>query len=174
MTPSSFPRSGASDPCVHGSSDEFAAHESAHSTRSRGSSPHATTTSSPVVCTSSSRSPTHSPARRARAHVAKGLGTDLSRAREIYTAPTVEAADHRFADFVEHCQARYPAMIAVWESSWAELVPFLDFPVELRTIVYTANAIESLNARFRKAVRHRARFPTEQAALKVLYLAAIW
>jgi hypothetical protein len=50
--------------------------------------------------------------------------------------------------------------------------PFLAFPVELRTIVYTTNAIESLNARFRKAVRHRGHFPNEQAALKVLYLVA--
>ena len=51
-------------------------------------------------------------------------------------------------------------------------MPFLEFPVELRKIVYTTNAIESLNARFRKAVRHRGHFPNEQAALKVLYLVA--
>jgi putative transposase len=53
-----------------------------------------------------------------------------------------------------------------------EFTPFLAFPVELRTIVYTTNAIESLNARFRKAVRHRGHFPNEQSALKVLYLVA--
>ena len=52
-------------------------------------------------------------------------------------------------------------------------MPFLDFPVELRKLVYTTNAIESLNARFRKAARHRTHFPNEQAALKVLYLVAI-
>ncbi len=57
-------------------------------------------------------------------------------------------------------------------TAWGEFVPFLEFPVELRTIVYTTNAIESLNARFRKAVRHRGHFPNEQAALKVLYLVA--
>jgi transposase-like protein len=51
-------------------------------------------------------------------------------------------------------------------------VPFLEFPVELRTLVYTTNAIGSLNARFRRAVRHRGHFPNEQAALKVLYLVA--
>ena len=50
--------------------------------------------------------------------------------------------------------------------------PFLEFPAELRKIVYTTNAIESLNARFRRAVRHRGHFPNEQAALKVLYLVA--
>jgi putative transposase len=92
--------------------------------------------------------------------------------REIYTAPTLEAAEARFAEFAEQWGERYPAMIAAWESRWAEFVPFLAFPIELRTIVYTTNAIESLNARFRKAVRHRGHFPTEQAALKVLYLVA--
>ena len=51
-------------------------------------------------------------------------------------------------------------------------MPFLEFPVELRKIVYTTNAIETLNARFRRAVRHRGHFPNEQAALKVLYLVA--
>lgn len=63
-------------------------------------------------------------------------------------------------------------MIQAWRSVWNEFVPFLEFPLELRKIVYTTNAIESLNARFRRAVRHRAHFPTEQAALKVLYLVA--
>ena len=51
-------------------------------------------------------------------------------------------------------------------------MPFLAFPVELRIVVYTTNAVESLNARFRRAVRHRSHFPNEQAALKVLYLVA--
>jgi len=93
--------------------------------------------------------------------------------REIYTAPTLTAAEARFAEFADTWREKYPAMIATWESAWAEFVPFLEFPVELRTIVYTTNAIESLNARFRKAVRHRGHFPNEQAALKVLYLVAI-
>jgi putative transposase len=92
--------------------------------------------------------------------------------REIYTAPTVEAAQTRFEEFAETWRARYPAMIHSWESSWEEFVPFLEFPVELRKIVYTTNAIESLNARFRRAVRHRGHFPNEQAAMKVLYLVA--
>jgi putative transposase len=92
--------------------------------------------------------------------------------REIYTAPTVDAAEARFAEFAEQWRAKYPAMIDTWERAWAEFTPFLAFPVELRAIVYTTNAIESLNARFRKAVRHRGHFPNEQAALKVLYLVA--
>ncbi len=92
--------------------------------------------------------------------------------REIYTAPTVEAAEVRFGEFAETWRETYPAMISSWENSWSEFVPFLEFPVELRKIVYTTNAIESLNARFRRAVRHRGHFPNEQAAMKVLYLVA--
>ena len=62
--------------------------------------------------------------------------------REIYTAPTVDAATARFAEFAEHWRDRYPAMIATWERAWDDFVPFLAFPVELRQIVYTTNAIE--------------------------------
>jgi transposase-like protein len=92
--------------------------------------------------------------------------------KEIYTASTVEAAEQRFQEFSEQWKPLYPAMIQSWENSWQEFVPFLEFPVELRRIVYTTNAIESLNARFRRAVRHRGHFPNEQAAMKVLYLVA--
>jgi putative transposase len=92
--------------------------------------------------------------------------------REIYTSPTVEAAEARFDEFAETWAERYPAMIDTWRRAWGEFIPFLAFPVELRRIVYTTNAVESLNARFRKAVRHRTHFPNEQAALKVLYLVA--
>ena len=92
--------------------------------------------------------------------------------REIYTAATVDAALARFETFAEEWREQYPAMITSWENAWQEFVPFLEFPVELRKIVYTTNAIESLNARFRRAVRHRGHFPNEQAAMKVLYLVA--
>jgi putative transposase len=89
------------------------------------------------------------------------------------TAPTVAAAEARFADLSETWGEKYPAMIKSWQTSWAEFVPFLEFPVELRKVVYTTNAIESLNGRFRLSVRHRGHFPTDQAAMKVLYLTAI-
>jgi len=92
--------------------------------------------------------------------------------RGIYTAPTVQAAEELFAAFAERWREKYPAMIHSWENNWAEFVPFLEFPAELRKIVYTTNAIESLNARFRRAVRHRGHLPNGQAALKVLYLVA--
>lgn len=92
--------------------------------------------------------------------------------KAIYTAPTLEAAENRFADFVAEWEPLYPAMIDTWRRSWNEFTPFLAFPIELRTIVYTTNAVESLNSRFRKAVQRRTHFPNETAALKVLYLVA--
>ncbi len=90
--------------------------------------------------------------------------------RRIYTAPTLEAAQDEFAEFAERWEESYPALIASWRASWDEFVPFLEFPVEVRKLIYTTNAIESLNARFRAATRQRGSFPDETAALKVLYL----
>jgi putative transposase len=98
--------------------------------------------------------------------------TIVRQMRAIYEAPTVEAAQAGFDDFAEQWRGIYPAMIRSWENSWDEFVPFLDFPPELRRVVYTTNAIESLNAQFRRGVRHRGHFPNEQAAMKVLYLIA--
>ena len=87
-------------------------------------------------------------------------------------APTVPAAEAAFADFASEWGAKYPAIIRSWENTGTEFVPFREFPTEHRKVVCTTNAIESLNARFRRAVRHRAHFPNEQAAMKVLYLVA--
>jgi transposase-like protein len=93
--------------------------------------------------------------------------------KAVYTAPTEEAALDAFAELSERWEARYPAIIRLWEGSWAEFVPFLAFDVEIRRVICTTNAIESINARLRRAVRARGHFPTEQAALKCLYLAVI-
>jgi transposase-like protein len=90
--------------------------------------------------------------------------------KEIHTAPTETAAEARFAEFAEQWEQKYPAMIATWRNSWEQFTPFLKFPAPIRKLVYTTNAIESLNSRFRHAVRRRGHFPNEQAALKVLYL----
>ncbi|GAA5037612.1 IS256 family transposase [Microbacterium fluvii] len=92
--------------------------------------------------------------------------------KEIYHAPTVAAAETRFAEFADEWTPMYPAMVEMWRRAWGEFTPFLEFPLELRKIVYTTNAIESLNARFRQAVRRRGHFPNEQSAMKVLYLVA--
>jgi transposase-like protein len=91
----------------------------------------------------------------------------------VYTAPTAEAAWERLTDFAAQWEDRYPAIVKLWESAWSEFVPFLAFPVEIRTILYSTNAIESLNARFRRSVKARGHFPNEQAALKHLYLVLV-
>ncbi len=91
--------------------------------------------------------------------------------KPIYTAPSEQAALDRFAEFSEKWEARYPAIIRLWENAWAEFVPFLGFDTEIRKVICTTNAIESINSRLRRAVNARGHFPTEQAALKCLYLA---
>ena len=89
--------------------------------------------------------------------------------RPVYTAPSESAALDAFAEFSGHWEAKYPAIVKLWESAWAEFTPFLAFDREIRTLITTTNAIESLNARFRRSVKARGHFPTEQAALKHLY-----
>jgi putative transposase len=91
--------------------------------------------------------------------------------KPIYTAPTEAAALERLADFAGVWEQKYPAIVKLWESSWAEFVPFLNFAPAVRQVIYTTNAIESVNARIRKAVRSRGHFPTETAALKCVYMA---
>jgi putative transposase len=93
--------------------------------------------------------------------------------RPVYTAPTEEAAMERFLEFEQAWGKKYPAIIGLWNRAWAEFVPFLQFDVEIRKIVCTTNAIESVNARIRKAVRARGHFPNEAAALKCVYLAVM-
>jgi len=75
----------------------------------------------------------------------KDWGQVCRELREIYTAPTLEAAEARFAEFTEQWRDRYPAMIATWKAAWADFVPFLEFPVELRTIVYTTDDIVNVS-----------------------------
>ncbi|WTU22910.1 IS256 family transposase [Streptomyces sp. NBC_00073] len=91
--------------------------------------------------------------------------------KPVYTAPTEDAAMERFLEFQEECGHKYPAIVRLWENAWAEFVPFLQFDTEIRRIVCTTNAIESVNARIRKAVRTRGHFPNEQAAIKCVYMA---
>jgi len=90
--------------------------------------------------------------------------------RPVYTAPTEAAASARFGEFAETWGEQYPAIVALWTSAWSEFVPFLDYDVEIRRVICSTNAIESINARYRRAVKARGHFPTEQAALKCLYL----
>jgi putative transposase len=91
--------------------------------------------------------------------------------RPVYTAATEAAAMERFLEFAEAWGERYPAIVRLWENAWAEFVPFLSFDVEIRRVIATTNAIESVNARIRRAVKARGHFPNEQAALKCVYMA---
>ena len=90
--------------------------------------------------------------------------------RPVYTAVNAEQAAERRDEFLQAWGGQYPAVAGLWRSAWAEFIPFLDYDVEIRRIICSTNAIESLNARYRRAVKARGHFPTEQAALKCLYL----
>ncbi|MCX5114953.1 IS256 family transposase [Streptomyces sp. NBC_00378] len=103
-------------------------------------------------------------ARQDRDKVAKAL-------EPVCTAPNEDAAAERFGEFQEAWGRKYPAIIKLWENAWAEFVPFLSFDVEIRKATCSTNAIESVNARIRKAVRARGHFPNEAAALKCVYMA---
>lgn len=91
--------------------------------------------------------------------------------KPVYTAPSEAAATERFLEFSEKWGTKYPAVIKLWSDAWAEMVPFLSFDVEIRKVICSTNAIESVNARIRKAVRARGHFPSENAALKCVYMA---
>ncbi|MGB8361865.1 MAG: IS256 family transposase [Acidimicrobiia bacterium] len=90
--------------------------------------------------------------------------------RPVYTAVSEHEAKERFVEFGDIWSEKYPAIIRLWENTWAEFVPFLDYSPEIRKIIYSTNAVESLHARMRRATRARGHFPTEQAALKCLYM----
>nr|WP_240687086.1 IS256 family transposase [Amycolatopsis suaedae] len=92
--------------------------------------------------------------------------------KPIYTAPTVEAAQVELADFANSELGRkYPATVQTWENAWERFIPFLAFPPELRKIIYTTNSIESLNYQLRKIIKNRGHFPTDDAVIKLLWLA---
>lgn len=90
--------------------------------------------------------------------------------KPIYTAVNATAARAAFDELAEKWGPRYPAVIRLWDNAWGEFIPFLDYDVEIRRVICSTNAIESLNARYRRAIKARGHFPSEQAALKCLYL----
>ncbi|MGH7745543.1 MAG: IS256 family transposase [Candidatus Dormibacteria bacterium] len=98
-----------------------------------------------------------------RKNVAAGM-------RAIYTAPSLEAAEVEFKKFEADFGEQYPGSVDVWRRAWNEFIPFLDYPAELRRIVYTTNAIESINFQLRKITKNRGHFPSDEAAMKLIYL----
>ena len=90
--------------------------------------------------------------------------------RAIYSALTVDEAEIRLAQFEEKWGAEYPAIGQSWRRNWSRIVPFFDQPAEIRRVIYTTNAIESLNMGLRKITKTRASFPTDEAVMKLFFL----
>lgn len=91
--------------------------------------------------------------------------------KQIYTAPTKEAAKAALNDFKTKWDSKYSYAIRSWENNWDELTVFFDFPIEIRTIIYTTNLIENLNGKIRKYTKNKLSFPTDEAVMKSVFLA---
>ena len=98
----------------------------------------------------------------------KAVAKDL---KAVYSAPTAEAAEQELNQFGEKWGNTHGAIEGLWRRNWGRVIPFFAFPLEIRKIIYTTNAVESLNMSLRKITKMRASFPSEQAALKLLYMA---
>jgi hypothetical protein len=98
----------------------------------------------------------------------KQVAQDL---KSVYRAATEEQARREMPAFAERWNPKYPTIAALWQRNWERVIPFFVFPAEIRKVIYTTNAVESLNMSLRKALKTRVAFPSEDAALKVIYLA---
>jgi putative transposase len=98
----------------------------------------------------------------------KAVAADL---RAIYTAATAEEAETRLGAFEQKWGADYPSIVQSWRRNWVRVIPFFDYPPEIRRIIYTTNAIESVNMSLRKITKNRSSFPSDEAVLKLFYLA---
>ena len=98
----------------------------------------------------------------------KDVAADL---RAIYTAATVEEAGHQLDAFEEKWGEAYPSIGQSWRRNWPRVIPFFDYPPEIRKVIYTTNAIESVNMGLRKVTKNRGAFPSDEALLKLFYLA---
>lgn len=98
----------------------------------------------------------------------KELSRDM---KQIYDAPTKQAAEAALKDFSIKWGKKYPYAIRSWEDNWDELTVFFDFPLEIRKIIYTTNLIENLNGKIRKYTKNKLSFPTDDALMKSVYLA---
>ena len=90
--------------------------------------------------------------------------------RHIYTAPSVDAAQAALQAFADQWGGQYPAITPSWQANWERLIPFFDYPPAIRKVVYTTNAIESLNYSLRKIIKGRGAFPHDEAIRKLLWL----
>jgi putative transposase len=98
----------------------------------------------------------------------KAVANDL---KKIYQSNTIELALEMLDEFELAWGEKYPAIIKSWRNNWEKITPFLQFPKQIRRVIYTTNIVESLNNTLRKSVRNRGHFSTEDGVMKVLYLA---
>lgn len=98
----------------------------------------------------------------------KEVAADL---KLIYTSSTVELAEQRLTDFEQKWDKDYQSIGLSWRRNWARIIPFFDYPPEIRKVIYTTNAIESINMSLRKIIKTRSSFPTDEAVTKLFYLA---
>ena len=97
----------------------------------------------------------------------KKVAADL---KSIYRAATEEQARMHLVEFADQWDNKYPMISKSWQSNWQRVIPFFAYPEEIRKIIYTTNAIESMNNTLKKTIKNRASFPNDEAALKLLYL----
>ncbi len=98
----------------------------------------------------------------------KAVAADL---QPIYRASTVEEAEQRLDEFATKWDGAYPTISQMWRRNWEYLTPFFAYPADIRKVIYTTNAVESLNMSLRKVIKTRGSFPSTEAAMKLLYLA---
>ncbi len=98
----------------------------------------------------------------------KKIASDL---KTIYRAVTVEEAESALEEFKEAWDSQYPMISKSWENNWNQIIPFFAYQEEIRKVIYTTNAIESLNSSLRKVTKNRNCFPNDDAAVKLLYMA---
>ena len=98
----------------------------------------------------------------------KAITRDL---KSIYTAPTEAAAKEALAAFKSAWHNQYPTIVPMWERHWENIVPFLAYPKEIRRVIYTTNVIEAVNRQIRKVIKTKGSFPSDDSALKLIYLA---
>ena len=98
----------------------------------------------------------------------KAVAADL---KKIYTSLTVDEAEQELAAFAKRWDEKYPTISRTWQKHWPNLITLFDYPDDIRKVIYTTNAIESLNSVIRKAIKNRKIFPHDASAMKVIYLA---
>ena len=98
----------------------------------------------------------------------KELAADLGK---IYRSATVGEAELNLTEFSEKWDHKYPSISASWQRHWLNIITFFDYPPEIRKVIYTTNAIESLNMTVRKVIKNKRAFPSDNSMLKLVYLA---